>query len=259
MRPLLADYPRLQAAKDLVIFAPYGEFNAVARYDQQRVVLTYGMCDQLWLLLRAISLGAIYQRGNADLQRYMEYLSGLTLQIEQNAKRGQWSENEVLPFELFARLDPKKMTDAERYALDKTVEEAMPTAWAQVLGHEIAHLALGHKPYTALSPAQSRAQETTADTFGYRLAAQVITDRMDPSFILPVLVLLSREFAGTPNAVRLHPMPYCRFGRIMLDAGVLDAFEANSELRAQYRERTGRSIAETRRELRTMLREPECQ
>ncbi|MES2188325.1 MAG: hypothetical protein V4505_27495 [Pseudomonadota bacterium] len=258
-RPLLSEYPEIFRSKDLVVFSPLIEFNAVARSEQQRVVLTYGMCDRLFLMLRAYGLGSFYHSPLAQLKAYTTYLNSITRKQLEDVDRGQWLEFEILPFELWAKLDLSTLDESARRAIDGSVSEAMGLALSFVIGHEVGHLAHKDKPYNKISKADARIQERNADDFGMTLAMRAVQDPVEYlAFMLPMTIMFDMENYEVPVADNVHPPMGCRLVRAVFATDLFGIIDANPELRQRYSAMMGMSPRKVIEQLRPGLTDPRC-
>lgn len=253
IRPLIADdYSEIANRQDLVVFAPYGEFNALAIYQEKRVVITWGFCDQIWLVLSCALIGELFPDYRDKLNPYVKYVSDRTLAIERTAPKGRLVENEVLTFPLYAGIDVRRITQPQLDMVWGIVSEAMPNAMAFAIAHEIGHLALRHRDYNAIPARESRAQEFAADRFASRIMSSLMGNEFDPTFTTSLLLLLFREAGASPNPTATHPPTHCRLGRVMLDVGVIDRIKEDPGMSRDFQRRTGYTPHEVIRLLREM-------
>jgi hypothetical protein len=243
IRPLIADeYPELSRRSDLVVFAPFAEFGAFAVYTQRRVVITWGMCYQLWLLMSGAAIAEHFPESRHRLQEYLQYLIDRTLEIERTAPRGRIVESEILTFDLFARLNIRRVSKRQLDVIWAVISDVMPNAFSFAIGHEIGHLALGHRRYDAITSREAHAQELAADRFGGRLTASILGNDFDPSFMSSLLLLMQRESNLAPNGSTTHPPTQCRLGRAVTQIGIFERMAANRELARDFRRRTGHTL-----------------
>lgn len=253
IRPLIKnDHRGIADRSDLVLLVPYGEFNALAVYEEKRVMITWGFCDQLWLALDGMVMAELFPEYRDKFNPYLRYLSERTLAFERTLKSGKMGEAEILNFPLYAGIDIRRIGQKEAAIAWKTTADAMPNALAFVIAHEIGHLALEHRPYTKISSRQAHRQEHEADRFASRIMSELIGNEFDPMFSTSLLLLLQREAetSGRPSAT--HPPTHCRIGRTMLDIGVLDRIKDDPDTSRDYRRRTGYTPREAIRLLREM-------
>jgi IrrE N-terminal-like domain len=251
LRPHLGDFPALRDKKDLVLLMPAANFNAFADYDQQRILIPVMLCVETWYLLDGYMQMYRQPKLRTALQRYALYLS--KRQQDSLASGTGFDNIPILPFHEFAGVAYPQLTDAEGRKSLAVHEGMMVDSIAFVIGHELGHLVLRHKPYNKISPEAARKQEAEADEFGARLVSK---SGISVIGALPVIQRflanesLYKAFSGSPAT---HPRPECRMERILSSTGEIQELLKNPARRREYEAGSGLSandFANTMKEVR---------
>ncbi len=239
-RPHLGDYPELRDKGNLVLYAPHLEFNALAFYNDRQIMITKGLCDNIWLLNVAAAFSYMF----SDLQsRYVDYIKYLNSVDAKVARQGAgFHQTEILTFPLYVGFDVASLSDSQRSHIDGYVANAMREAIGFVVAHEIGHLALGHNPAEG---AAAREQEFAADAF-----AIALTEKAGLSAVASVqsmLIFATREAGMKRVPQNTHPIPLCRLQRIFAASASLQKFLADDSQQQNIQLFIGMSVPAYRR------------
>lgn len=189
------------------------DFNAFADYKNRRILLPaqfVGECaaqaQAMMLVFRDPSLKPKYMRWQKYLAERSErsrqkFLAGKTLVDDER----------VIDFWQFARMSSQPvLTDKENFV----VEQMMIDALGLVIGHELGHLLLSHKPYREISPATSRRQEFESDEYARKLMKKADMQVL-PGLMLAYVRFMQFEGEGpASDFAKSHPPAHCRFYEI---------------------------------------------
>jgi len=146
---------------------------------------------------------------------------------------------------------PKALSPSEADMYAHKQNSIIIDAVAVILGHEIGHLALEHKRYDQISPAESRKQEYAADKYGADLARKA-GFRVIASYFFFVRFAAAEELSSTkPNT---HPSAICRAKKILIPEfeRILAGTDAESkQARADFQKNgSGKSMYEGLKDLK---------
>lgn len=208
-----ADHRNL-LSPDIVRVVVAADFNAFADFDERRVKIPAQLVIET--LLQGHALGAI--RRDSSLRRHwepwMRYLTERTSAAQARFEAGRTlvDDSPVQEFWAFAGLSQPPTMDSRDAVVQ---EQLMHDALALVVAHELGHLALGHKPYTAITQSESHRQEGDADRFAANLLRKSAIDVLPGLSMIFARFALLEEISGRPDIERItHRRAICRFYRI---------------------------------------------
>lgn len=204
----------------------FADFNAFSNYDRNSIAIPAGFLFTLDALADATTL-TWYRPKLADkLKTYPLYLADLYRQAANGKKVNAALFPEYAGFPMSVANSLREEDEFYNLKVGLLVDSL-----ALIVGHEIGHLVLGHKPSKEIPPSESRTQEYKADAFGMKLS-------MDAGF-LPVSGLITTfimfaaiDGGGSQGAQATHPSTICRISK-MIDAAFnqIDSPEAQKGLK----------------------------
>jgi hypothetical protein len=268
MRPSLDGYKDLRKGDDLFAVLPYLSYAASADQTQGRVLVSVGMCNEVYLNLPAIMLVKAYPESVDKLVSYSDYLAQ-TIEFAIKGRNPTWMKIDLLPFTLWAKLDLSRLTPMSMSMMEESIEHYMPDAFAHVLGHEVAHLIYKDKPYTTISKSDSQFQEARADKLGVKLALQAATDVQNPFSLQPLFGVWKREAMSESGPAQYHPNINCRISFASLQLWNAQQLLSQSDLspdtkaywlklKTSAEEKVGRTIDDVDEIYREVLKIPMC-
>jgi hypothetical protein len=214
-KPHIPDNKRRLLTTKKIKVRPFADFNALARYDTQEIVIPAQLVGEVLAQAQAM----IYVKNNpSSRQLYMAWLMYLTersRKVLQNFRSRVTSIDDVvvLPFWRHAKLPAPPDLSPEDADLQARF---MADALGLVLGHELGHLVLDHKHYSSITAARARQQELEADDFAVALM------RKSGLSVIPGVMTIFIRFALTEEifetfdgATSTHPSGSCRLERIL--------------------------------------------
>ena len=233
--PFLNEYPELQEKKDLILLGPYGEFNALAYYENKKILITKGLCDQLWLSASAIAFVDSRIGSKQQLQKYIKYVTSKAISLE-SLGSGNFS-TEVLTFPLFISFDVNALSSSKVKKINTLTSLIMRDALGFIVGHELGHLALEHNPSEKMTSKESKQHEFDADEFGLNLVEQAKFGFFGS--IPSMMIFLARESEIKRSSKSTHPRPECRLQKIMSLSSEVNDMLNNSDMKNEFRKNTG--------------------
>jgi hypothetical protein len=267
MEPHLNAFTHLRAGDDLVSLVPILGFSAGADHSTGRIAMTYGMCYELFNQVEAAALAGLYPELVEKLEPYGRFLADQRARLLKEAPPGTWLEPLNVSFAMYARLQPIELSPQQQYGFVMTLVDSMSKTLAHVIGHEVAHLALKHKPNLGLSHAEAKRQEAMADRLGVDLALKAVPGAESPSAAFPLITLMYGE--NSDGRSLFHPPTECRvaytFTRLMKMQPVLNAEDMPEAIRefwlrkkAEVEGRFGVELKDVDEMFVLALRDPVC-
>lgn len=244
LRPHLGKYPEFRDSKNLVLQIPASDFNAFVNYREQNILIPTMWCVQTWMLIDAY----VQLQGNPSLKeptiRYLAYLNQRQRKAQQ--ENAFFDHIPIQSFNEFANVAPKKMTKGEQNKQMQVQETMMIDALAFVIGHEIGHLALRHKPSKHISARASRKQEHDADRFSAKLLKKAGASIIPSIFTLQRFFQNEAELKGLSSSSQSHPRAECRLERVVFASGELEEMAASTASSQKFESDSGYSISQYR-------------
>ncbi|MCA3034716.1 MAG: hypothetical protein ING33_05830, partial [Rhodocyclaceae bacterium] len=242
LRPQLSAYPALQAKANLVLIQPTANFNAFADPEKKLVIIPVMLCIETWYWFDAM----MYLRSDPRLQqKTLDYLQYLTKrQLGAIARATGFDDDQLMPFNEFANRKALDLPESELQRSIAAREKMMVETLAFIIGHEIAHLVLGHKPYGSIPPDESRKQELEADNFSVELIKKsgfsVLGAVPSIQRFLAKELLLRR--AG--GDAMTHPRAECRLVNILTSSGDIKDLLKSPDRVKEYESQSGQLASE---------------
>jgi hypothetical protein len=237
LRPHLAEHPALQSKNDLVLMVPASDYNAFADYANQRVLIPVMWCVQTYLFIDAALLAA----QDVNLKpKFIDYIRYLDQRQRAAVRKGGFDTVPVVSFEAYAKFKRASQAPEQQRQEALLREDVILDAIAFVLGHEIGHLALKHKPASHVTPTASRRQENEADIFAVALTQKAGFAVFFAWVTLQRFFVSEAELKGT-SGTRSHPRAECRIERIWAVSEIRDWFKDPAR-RRDFERRSGYSV-----------------
>lgn len=218
-----------------ILVEPYSDFNAFTRYETSEIIVPALLVAEVQQQVQAMLLVANNHALDYDYKRWLKYLVERSLAVRNRVLSGKVLVDDV-PIESFwhfARLPkPARLTDREGYVQ----EQMMIDTLAFVVGHELGHIALHHKPYREISSAQSFTQEFAADQYALTLMKRAKRSVLGVISTMYVRFALTQYLGdgGKLQSTQTHPSPECRIYKI-----------GSEEMREQMRDESSRQRYES--------------
>jgi hypothetical protein len=223
----LKPYPHLGPIDKLILFSPEIGFGAQANFKFKKIVITRGMCHELFRLADAMAITSnAFPNEKFKVPAYAKYLAEQSLKAAQSAKPGEVVLVQAERFRDWAKLDTRSLTYEMDLAAVRRVDALLNDALAMLIGHELAHLIYQDVPvkldYPGELEAQAEAQisrwkEARADKKGLALADKATAIIGAPSGYAPLFGILNRTHSLLDNGKGLdtHPPVICRVSYLM--------------------------------------------
>jgi hypothetical protein len=250
LRPHLAEHQNLQGKNDLVLLVPAADFNAFSDYTTERVLIPLAWCVQTLFFIDA-TLQAAQNRSLKP--KYIAYVDYLNSRQRAAVKKGGFDSAPVVAFETHGNFRRSPLPADEEQRHHQMREDALIDSMAFVIGHEIGHLALKHKPATKITPAASRRQEYEADIFSAALAKKAGFTVFLAVTALQRYISSEAQLKSIPSGDRTHPRAECRMERLWAISEMNDLLKQPAR-RRDFERGSGYSVAEFR-DLLARLRE----
>lgn len=227
MQEDLKPYPHLGTIDKLILFSPEIGFGAFANFNFKKIVVTRGMCHELFLLADAMSItGEAFPNEKFKLPAYGKYLAEQSLKANQKAKPGELVYVNTERFLDWAKVDTRSLTYDMGVAATKRASALLNDALAMLIGHELSHLIYQDVPvklnYSKELEAQAQGQtsrwkEARADKKGLALADKATLIIGAPSSYAPLFGFLNRTHTllDDGKGVNTHPPVICRISYLM--------------------------------------------
>ncbi|RYY85713.1 MAG: hypothetical protein EOO15_16350 [Chitinophagaceae bacterium] len=244
MQPMLNNVPGAPKTKDLVLFTPDIVYSALARYDLKRIEITYGTCHEVFMLAHAAAYAFVVDPSAAlELEAYGKSVTSAYSQAIKQAGSGARVWVEVPQFHEWLGRE-STISEAQKLELDRQTEKLLFDGMAQMLGHELAHLALSHR--ADFEPPDLRVQEAQADKLGLQLARPVLKLPGNPMLLAPMFGLMNREYPLREDLESEHPHSACRIAYASQQLGVADLPD-HGDFPPQYKQYLKSKLDEARR------------
>ena len=241
IKPHLAEYPDLQNKEDLVLLIPTADINAFANHADQQILFPIMYCINIWYYADALSQEYLTPSPQPKLGDYGEYLND---RRQETMKAGPVDNITLMSYNDFISRARKKLNPEDERKRANMIDSALVEGVMFVLGHEIGHLALKHKPYTEISSAESQKQENAADHFSIQL---LVSAKVSIIPALPSLMFFLEREASLKNIDpknKTHPRAECRMERLVAYSGEINELFKDSNNRNNFERATGYSLAE---------------
>lgn len=243
LTPALKKYPGIiEPDKKLVLLMPAANFDAFADYQRLRVLIPVMVCIETWFAIDAIAQVQFKPYLRDDAMAYFRYLNR---RQRDSMRSGLFDSIDIKPFYIYAKVLPLDFSSPEGARMHAILEDEMLSAMAFLVGHEVGHLALKHKPYDAISNEESRKQETAADMFSIELLNETGISLIPALAVLERMLTAEIQF-GRDASTATHPSAECRTVRILESSRDFENMLRDPKLQRQFETASGRSVAEYR-------------
>jgi len=269
MRVELEKYPSLPSADKLVLFIPSADYAANALFKFKRIEISYAMCYEM--LFNADAVAVVREAFPDQLHKLTAYSKEVSQQVvkaEKASTPGSWVAPKVQRFLVWAGVGDVWLPVDVAKRIEQQNEKIVLDMLALLLGHEVAHLAIGHKAGPGITRATAREQEVEADKKGYQLASMVFSTDGSPVALLPMFGLMNRRHSLIPGELDTHPIVECRVAYFFKQSDLLgkltkvqlkpaDEAYLNATL-AVAKFKTGVSVTSLTDVAERVLQQPEC-
>lgn len=233
MREDLKPYPHLGPIDKLILFSPEIGFGAVANFNFKKIVITRGMCHELFLLTDAMAItGEAFPNERYKVVAYGKYLAEQSLKANKNPTPGELVYVNTERFLDWAKVDTASLTYDMGVTATTRAHALLNDALAMLIGHELAHLIYQDAPVKLNYPKELEAQaqgqvsrwkEARADKKGLLLADKATLIIAAPSGYVPLFGVLNRTHALLDDGKggSTHPPVVCRMVYLMTKTGFL--------------------------------------
>ncbi|MFM9846055.1 MAG: hypothetical protein ACKVP3_02715 [Hyphomicrobiaceae bacterium] len=196
-----------------VYVSPHSSFTAYADYNSQKILIPVQVVLEAHLQAHAYIYVENDPSAAPQFNPYLQYLSERSNDVFIRIRKGEIAGDDlpIKSFWIFANLPPPKFKDGDKDVIAKLMTSSLAT----VVGHELGHLALEHKPYKDITLEQSRQQEFDADAFAVRLIHSA-GESVIPGLLTIYLRFVTSEhlLQGAKVEAGTHPAAICRLYRM---------------------------------------------
>lgn len=197
--------------KGAVRIRSFSDFNAFADYSNRQIVLPAQFVLETAFLCEAIVRASMDHQQVQSLKRYQDYL---VTRSEQARKAGGVDNSIIMNYAAFLGESDEEHAQINSQELRSGSIQCSYEGLGFVLGHEIGHMALGHRSDREITPRQSRAQERAADEFAMALAQKAGMDNIAGGWaVLTRFAASELIFGQADESSRTHPLTECRMYR----------------------------------------------